>query len=209
MLLEAFSDLDKVTQIVTILSFLLTASATFLLHPVRHSISRFFSFFTSPFLFFNKLEKQIYDVQKEIKTTAEYIKDAVCRIETSNQYILNRILIMLHEDPMPVFEADKSGEYVWVNNAYMKMSGKPFQDLNGFGWLNTITPKYRDKVRNEWNLSIKEERSFDMDYVITGSLGEYIPVHTKTYPMKDLKGEILGHMGFVKKSSGTLSEFNQ
>lgn len=99
-----------------------------------------------------------------------------------------------------IFEANKNGQYVWINKTYEVLIGRSLRQIKGNGWLNSIHPDMRQKVYEQWNAAIQQERVFEMDYQVVNILTEQvIDVSSEAYAIKNINGDIQGYVGYIRK----------
>lgn len=166
--MEYFTDIKNLTNILTLISV-----AT----PIVLGVLAFFW----------KLYKKIREIYEKINLIVKEltpnggssIKDQVNRIEhrlNGLDFFQKMHLDMLE---LPVFMTDGKGSCVWANRACLNMLGRQSSDMMGFGWESIIHQEDRDRVTKEWYDSIREERSFDLQYRYVSSDDSVILVRCK------------------------------
>ncbi len=53
--------------------------------------------------------------------------------------------------PIPMFVADAVGDWVHVSLNYQKLLAQPTNEILGRKWLNTLTPRSREKAESIWD----------------------------------------------------------
>lgn len=97
---------------------------------------------------------------------------------------------------VPQFRTDELGDYNYVNRAFLALTGRQFDRLRGPNALNAIAPGDRQRVSDEWEASIEQERDFESDYRIIGAGGESIPVRCLAQVFRDeATSRFLGYTG--------------
>ena len=71
---------------------------------------------------------------------------------------------MLDMQKQPIFESDETGSCIWVNDTYSTLINRCKEEILGNGWKNFIHEDDRERVIDEWNSAIKEERSSQSSY---------------------------------------------
>lgn len=134
------------------------------------------------------------------------IKDTVTRIDTVVKEIrdqlaasANRSRILLQSHDTPVFETDAQGEYVWVNDAYLELVGRPLTDITQSGWFTHVRQKERELIRAEWEAAIEQERDFDMNYTIHNhKLHTSAYVRARASVLRGQTGNVMGYLGSIE-----------
>lgn len=163
--------------------------------------------------FYKKIVKPLIHVFYKIKQTLVIIenledefkpngggslRDAINRIEMNLllEQQTRRVISMALE--VALFECNAAGMYVWVNQAYTNLSGLTPAEAKNYGWVTAVDPKDREAVTNEWESSIKQKRTFQMEFRII-NLNNGIPsrVNALSFPISNEKGVIIGHVGIL------------
>lgn len=127
------------------------------------------------------------------------IKDIINRIDKAICLSSERQRAILADSANAIFEADETGNFVWVNRTYMRLTHRSFFELTGTGWINSVSKKDRQRIMDAWALSIAQQREFSEDLDLELPNGDYIPVSVNTYIMKDPQRNILGYIGIITK----------
>ncbi len=116
--------------------------------------------------------------------------------------------MILDKDPCGAFETDNLGKCIWANKAYLKITENTMDDVLGNGWISTIYAEDRDRVYNEWNDAVEQERVFIMDYRIDSEDFGIINIHCEASPMiyAEIYGEVtnkqlIGYLGWIEIQS--------
>ena len=127
-----------------------------------------------------KLTEKIDLIYSEFKTNSgKSLKDQLNNIETNikknsemTTNIFSRVRWMFDHRDEPIFEADSSGNYTWVNEAFLKLAKRPSSEIIGTGWKNVISEKTRHNLVESWNCAIAENRDFEEEYLIANKQGQ-------------------------------------
>lgn len=151
----------------------------------------------------NKLKEipeRIESIQKELTNNGgSSLKDAVQRIEKSLCVERVKMRFLLNESEHICFETDAEGHYISANERYLNMLGIELEDCLNNSWKNYIHVHDREFVFENWNLSIKEEKSFNHKYRLIDAKDNPIPVHIKTFPIQNVDRKIIGWLGIVNR----------
>ncbi len=123
------------------------------------------------------------------------IKDAVGRIET-RQIIFDQKMKALNNDArFGVWESDSTGKVTYANRTYQRITGRSLEDLENWGWVNTISMSDRERVLDDWALSIKQEREFASKFNVIKPDGTNVDVISVGHPLKCRNGTLKGYIG--------------
>lgn len=100
--------------------------------------------------------------------------------------------------PIGIFQADIKGGCIFINEHYQQITKIREEDALGTGWANYIYPDDRQMVFQEWDLSVKEKRPFDMEYRQLMPDGSFIWIFCKSCAEYNQSGEILSYLGTIQ-----------
>ena len=123
------------------------------------------------------------------------LKDAINRLEVGQQKNTERHKLLISELGMSFFETDAKGSCIWVSPKWENLTGILHENAMGNGWINAIHPWDREKVYKEWSESIKQQRSFNMIYMVNKEDPKKITCQTVL--LKDVKNNITGVIGTI------------
>ena len=136
-----------------------------------------------------KLTKQISDLITSSKSTDKRIS----KLESFQRSILNI-------SDIPTFETDANGSCTFINNAYIQLVGRQFDDLKKYGWLNIVHPDDRARVKEEWRSAYSDKRSFEHRFRIVCKEGVIYSVLCETHPIivGNDDGDADGYIGHLE-----------
>jgi len=114
--------------------------------------------------------------------------------------------------PIGVFQTDLRGTCQYVNERWSTITGLPLEQALGDGWAETLHPEDRQRVFDEWNRSVRERRSFNLEYRFNRQDGSIVWVYGQSAEIFDNKGNITGYVGTItditlrKQTEAALSE---
>jgi PAS domain S-box-containing protein len=123
------------------------------------------------------------------------LRDVINRIDKNTEGANSRLWITLELTPHAYYESDETGKYVKANKNWSQLNGLQLTEALGYGWINSVKEDERERVREEWNLALVQLREFDLFY----KLNSDIMVHNRAYPIKTIKGDVLGWVGVIIK----------
>jgi PAS domain S-box-containing protein len=150
-----------------------------------------------------KLERGIETLLAELKPNGgASLRDQMNRIELNLELNIERLRASKRDSDELVFEADADGKVIWANRTVLRVLNRTPEQVLGAGWVNIIPPRFREKVVERWDDSIREEREFEMEVIWTKPDSTEFPVFVHSYRMVDSKGRTLGYYGTVKLLDG-------
>ncbi|MCB0394670.1 MAG: CHASE domain-containing protein, partial [Bdellovibrionales bacterium] len=125
-------------------------------------------------------------------------------IDQSNEIIRekNRVLkirsneweTLLASDNIAIFQTNKEGRCIFVNQKWLKLTSLRYEEALGDGWIKGIHPEDRQAVSNEWKNSVELERDFQMEYRYGNDL-KYSWVNVLATRVEGDNGKAFGHIG--------------
>ena len=144
-----------------------------------------------------RIKECLKEIQKEvqpngggsIKDIVKSLQETVSRIEVRQQIIDQRTKAGLHYKTQPLFEIDASGNILWFNEAFKKLTEDNGQ-LEGCDWFSIIEENFRASFIAEIDSCLRMGRKIDIDTVSQN--GHFI--HFVGYPYKIAYNN---HQGFL------------
>lgn len=122
------------------------------------------------------------------------LKDQVTKIamrmDISDQ--IRRVLADGRE--LALFETDASGSCVWVNGTYSRLVGMPPAAFQGFGWVNAIHPDDRERISEEWEFAVDQQREFRGLVRLFDAADVVHAMHCSATPLRS-NGKLVGYFG--------------
>lgn len=109
----------------------------------------------------DKIEIGLHENTKITETNTE-----ILRIITDRQKWL------LDKQNIPIFEADSYGNWTWVNDAFTDLVNAGRDDLLEQKWCSFIDENDRERVINEWQNAVKNNRNSQTTFIIVSSSGK-------------------------------------
>ena len=102
---------------------------------------------------------------------------------------------LTESSPLGVFQTDKDGSVLYLNNKWLAITGMSLQDALGFGWAQALHPEDQPRILAEWARCLEEKRGYDDEFRFVRPFGEIRWVHTRTSPVFSPAGDIISHVG--------------
>ncbi|MBD3345216.1 MAG: PAS domain S-box protein [Chitinivibrionales bacterium] len=103
--------------------------------------------------------------------------------------------IMGHSIDYGVWAADASGNITHVCPKLTDMLGKSFEEVRGFGWLDTLVPEQREDVADLWMHSIRTGEPFEHEHHFVAKNGDIRIVLGRGMPVRNEKGTVVSWAG--------------
>lgn len=145
------------------------------------------------------------------------MKDSVVRIERTANHALkqlgelanhvhahgHRLRVSFRQSELAIFETDAEGRFVWVSDEYVRICGRPREDVLGANWINSVCPDDRDGVWAEWESASRHARDFDMTYTLWKVDGSQLDVRGHAECIRSPGGKVMGYLGTVVEQKKT------
>lgn len=153
-------------------------------------------------------EKQFFD-SEEIKLLEEATGDVAFALEVIEKDIKSkkveeaifqsekRYHTLTEASPVGIFRTDVSGLTTYVNPSWTQISGYPYEQALGYGWLDTVHEDDRKAMISSWEIANnKQEKSFS-EYRFVRPDGTIRWVMGQAIPEKDKNDEVVGYIGTI------------
>jgi PAS domain S-box-containing protein len=119
------------------------------------------------------------------------------RIETALQQSEARYLALLTSAPVGIFQTDRAGNCLFVNQQWMQLTGLSMTAAAGKGWASALHPEDRAHVFDEWASAVQFQREFALEYRFLTPQGQVNWVYGNAIALHDEAGNITGYLGTV------------
>lgn len=102
---------------------------------------------------------------------------------------------VLDSSPTGIFLSNLLGDVIYVNQAYMTMTGYNADALRGKGWHKTIHPGQLQKLISDWQQAMAHHRPFEANYPSIRRDGQQIWLEVHASPIKSEEGQYQGYIG--------------
>ncbi|MBD1885533.1 PAS domain S-box protein [Microcoleus vaginatus] len=137
------------------------------------------------------------------------------RTEAFLQESEERYVSLVAAVPVGIFRADALGKCIYVNDWWCLIGGLTPETAIGQGWQQGLHPDDRDWVIAEWEQSIQESGSFQLEYRFQHPDGAVVWVYGQSVPELDADGQVVGYVGTTtdisdrKQAEQKLQHLNQ
>lgn len=99
--------------------------------------------------------------------------------------------------PVGIFQTDKAGDCLFVNERWCAITGLTPDEAMGPGWSRTLHPEDQERVYNEWYAAAEANREFILEYRFKTRSGKVTWVSGSTVTLHDAGGEVVGYLGTI------------
>lgn len=99
--------------------------------------------------------------------------------------------------PVGIFRTDADGRAIYMNETMCRMTGRTFEELLGFGWLEGLHPDDQPRVSEAWGESVRKQLPFKIQSRVVHKNGSLVRVVTEADAVVDAKGKIHGYVGTI------------
>lgn len=144
------------------------------------------------------LKSEINKISNEFKTNGgKSLKDQINDLQSSTKTILYRQRWILDNRHEPIFETDEDGNFTWVNDAFIRLTDRPFRELQNNNWINCLREDSREEITESWKLAIQNKRTFEHALFIVDSKNKIFS--TKCIASRQEDGKYIGSFMNVEK----------
>lgn len=99
--------------------------------------------------------------------------------------------------PVGIFRTDAQGITTYVNPRWSEISGIPFEQALGYGWLEAVHPEDREWLRQGWQESTRLRKDSSSDYRFIRPDGTVAWVIGQAAPEVNAEGSLVGYIGTI------------
>lgn len=144
------------------------------------------------------LKVDLDKISSEFKTNGgKSLKDQINDLQASTTTILYRQRWILDNRCEPIFETDERGNFTWINDAFSRLSDRPFKELQNNNWINCLKEDTREEITESWRLAIENKRSFEHILFIVDSKNRIFS--TKCIASRQEDGKYIGSFMSVEQ----------
>jgi PAS domain S-box-containing protein len=109
----------------------------------------------------------------------------------------NRFRQLTDALPVGVWMSGADGACTYCNKTWLDLAGRSLERQLGEGWLDSVHPGDRDRVRNVYLRAFEAREPFSVEYRLRRHDGEYRWLLGHGVPRYDERGSFLGYIGGV------------
>lgn len=136
-----------------------------------------------------RVGEKIYAAARDITDTMNF-QNALFESE-------QKFKVLSENAPIGIFQTDKYGNTIYVNQKWCEISKLSFEEALGDGWLKNVHPDDRESLSTNWRKSAKSKKSSNATYRFVHSDGKIVWVEGFAVPQKDGNGNIVGYVGTI------------
>ena len=142
------------------------------------------------------LTRLVPAVERELREAQERYRRHSA--EQAFQESEDRFRTLCSSAPVAIFQTDAKGRLTYNNPLWYEISGFNEEESLGDGWTQAIHPEDRDAVVQDWQRTVSEQSTWDLEYRLLTPQGELRWVRALASPMYSAEGRFLGHVGTVE-----------
>lgn len=100
---------------------------------------------------------------ESLKNCIKDLKNTCKNIEKNQKVLEQRSRSSLHYSPLALFETDRDGQLIWVNEAFCKITHGNLSDMQGYDWISIIRESDREDFLKEFASCINMGRKLEID----------------------------------------------
>src|SRR5687768_6080443 len=97
--------------------------------------------------------------------------------------------------PQMVWVTDERGWAFWYNRRWYDYTGTTLEEMQGFGWFNTVHPEHVSRVREGFDRAWKAGSPWEDTYPLRRADGTYRWFLGRALPLRDPEGRITRWFG--------------
>lgn len=117
--------------------------------------------------------------------------------------------------PVGIFQTDLEGNYLYVNDVYVQLTGLNTLQLIPKGWTTVLHPNDQETVISVWEKAINNQESFCLEYRFLHPNKKVVWVFGQAIVERDDQGNCIGYVGTItdisdrKKAEASLKQLNE
>lgn len=131
-----------------------------------------------------ELEQRVTERTVELQERAEALQELNGELARKNQ----ELDAIVKTAPDIIFSRQAGGARDYISARFYEYTGAPINSANGFGWLDYVHPDDREPSKAHWMRCVQSGESYESEYRLRGSDGEYRWFRARAVPIRDLTG---------------------
>jgi len=109
----------------------------------------------------------------------------------------DHLRMILSVSPVGVFETDKAGKCIFINDRCTEITGLSYEASMNDGWADALHPEDRNSVFTAWTTMVVEGARFHKEYRFMRPHGQVTWVVGQIEALRSASGEVFGYVGSV------------
>lgn len=134
----------------------------------------------------------------EIGDLANAFNQMLDRIEAENQLLRTseeRFRTLTSASPFGVFQVDKDGYYVYVNQCWHDITGIQEETISDQSFFRALHPEDRHQTFKKWRYALKSHQDFRAEFRLLHENGDEVNVICQAKPVYNHDGAFYGYLG--------------
>jgi two-component system sensor histidine kinase/response regulator len=134
-------------------------------------------------------------VQEQLELTLQELEERVLERTAESRANEARLRALVEAAPLLVWEADRDGICRYFSRQWWEYTGRPVDQQAGGLWFDSLFAGDAERIKQEWRLAVETGDSFNAEYRLRSSEGEYRWFHARALPLRGAGGAITGWVG--------------
>lgn len=142
------------------------------------------------------------DVVDQIAKRLEHLEEGqayLSRTVEANRALQTAYMSLATGEHQALFHADAEGNCVWVDATFIHWTGRSLAQVEGYGWISMIAETDRERVIEQWRMSVGHGADFRCEYLLLRYDGARLPVVGRAIAMHGPKRELVGYLGTIEQ----------
>lgn len=157
-----------------------------------------FSFYANEKNFFDAEEIALLEeATSDVAFALEYFESEALRKKAEEGVFESeqRYHTLTEASPVGIFRTDETGYTTYVNPSWCQISGLPFDQAIGTGWMDAVHKEDLKIVQDGWEKAVSSQQNFLTEYRFVRPDGTIRWVIGQAIPEKNSENEIVGYIG--------------
>jgi PAS domain S-box-containing protein len=138
-----------------------------------------------------ELEERVAERTQEIEKKAEALTALNAQLNRQNEQ-LNAIL---QTAPDIIFSSQGDGSRDYLSERFFEYTGATNEEAMGFEWMHYVHPEDREEIKNYWAQCVERGETYEAEYRIRGSGGQYRWFRARAIPIRGENGKAVRWYG--------------
>jgi PAS domain S-box-containing protein len=146
----------------------------------------------------DELERRVAERTAELMMINEALQGTLSERQQAEFFLKeseSRFRSLSESAPIGVFQTDPTGKCLYTNANWQKIAGLTLEESLGEGWARAIHPDDRQRVIDEWQLCVQENREFSQEFRFLTPQGKVHWVRGHAAAIYSATGEVVGYVG--------------
>jgi PAS domain S-box-containing protein len=120
-----------------------------------------------------------------------------------------RFRTLADQAPIMIWMTDEKGNSIYLNSKWCEFTGLLKDHCDGILWASFIHPDDKEKTFTEWQMAVKDHKTYSRNFRYRNASGEYRIIHATFSPRINEQGTFMGYIGILNDITLQESAKNQ